>query len=230
MKFSDRDIEQYLESGRIVIDPIPPAERINGASVDLRLGERFRLFDTSYAASVIDLSGARIDIDRQVDMVMRNEIVLGPSDLLYLHPGEMALGATMESVTLPDDIVGWINGRSSLARLGLMVHITAHAVDPGWSGQLVLEFYNSGKLPLALRAGMPIRCRRRPCGPTTSGPTPNMSARADRCRAASAAIGRETRSARARSSLSLSRFSSSGPCGRRRSGFPGAPGRTPHSS
>jgi dCTP deaminase len=156
MKFSDRDIEQYLESGRIVIDPIPPAERINGASVDLRLGERFRLFDTSYAASVIDLSGARIDIDRQVDMVMRNEIVLGPSDLLYLHPGEMALGATMESVTLPDDIVGWINGRSSLARLGLMVHITAHAVDPGWSGQLVLEFYNSGKLPLALRAGMPI--------------------------------------------------------------------------
>jgi dCTP deaminase len=156
MKFSDRDIEQYLESGRIVIDPIPPADRINGASVDLRLGERFRLFDTSYAASVIDLSGARIDIDRQVDMVMRNEIVLGPSDLLYLHPGEMALGATMESVTLPDDIVGWINGRSSLARLGLMVHITAHAVDPGWSGQLVLEFYNSGKLPLALRAGMPI--------------------------------------------------------------------------
>jgi dCTP deaminase len=143
MKFSDRDIEQYLESGRIVIDPIPPAERINGASVDLRLGERFRLFDTSYAASVIDLSGARIDIDRQ-------------GDLLYLHPGEMALGATMESVTLPDDIVGWINGRSSLARLGLMVHITAHAVDPGWSGQLVLEFYNSGKLPLALRAGMPI--------------------------------------------------------------------------
>ncbi len=156
MKFSDRDIEQYLESGRIVIDPVPPAERINGASVDLRLGERFRLFDTSYAASVIDLSGARIDIERQVDMVMRNEIVLGPNDLLYLHPGEMALGATMESVTLPDDIVGWINGRSSLARLGLMVHITAHAVDPGWSGQLVLEFYNSGKVPLGLRPGMPI--------------------------------------------------------------------------
>lgn len=63
---------------------------------------------------------------------------------------------TLESVTLPADLVGWLDGRSSLARLGLMVHVTAHRIDPGWSGCIVLEFYNSGKLPLALRPGMLI--------------------------------------------------------------------------
>lgn len=75
---------------------------------------------------------------------------------LFLHPGELALAVTYESVTLPADLVGWLDGRSSLARLGLMVHVTAHRIDPGWSGCIVLEFYNSGKLPLALRPGMPI--------------------------------------------------------------------------
>ncbi len=76
---------------------------------------------------------------------------------------------TLESVTLPADLVGWLDGRSSLARLGLMVHVTAHRIDPGWSGCIVLEFYNSGKLPLALRPGMligalsfePLSARRR---------------------------------------------------------------------
>ena len=74
----------------------------------------------------------------------------------FLHPGELALAVTYESVTLPADLVGWLDGRSSLARLGLMVHVTAHRIDPGWSGCIVLEFYNSGKLPLALRPGMLI--------------------------------------------------------------------------
>lgn len=70
--------------------------------------------------------------------------------------GELALAVTLESVTIPDDLVGWLDGRSSLARLGLMVHVTAHRIDPGWQGRIVLEFYNSGKLPLALRPGMLI--------------------------------------------------------------------------
>jgi dCTP deaminase len=74
----------------------------------------------------------------------------------FLHPGELALAITHESVTLPADIVGWLDGRSSLARLGLMVHVTAHRIDPGWSGNIVLEFFNSGKLPLALRPFMKI--------------------------------------------------------------------------
>ena len=63
---------------------------------------------------------------------------------------------THESVTLPDDLIGWLDGRSSLARLGLMVHATAHRIDPGWSGQIVLECFNAGKLPLAMRPGMTV--------------------------------------------------------------------------
>lgn len=156
MHLSDRDIEAYLADGRIRIDPTPPADRINGASVDLTLSDRFRLFDTQHAASAIDLAGSREDVAAQIDQVMRQEVVLAEEERFYLHPGEMALGATVETVTLPEDVIGWINGRSSLARLGLMVHITAHAVDPGWSGPLVLEFFNSGRLPLALKAGMRI--------------------------------------------------------------------------
>lgn len=75
---------------------------------------------------------------------------------LSFASGELALAVTLESVTIPDDLVGWLDGRSSLARLGLMVHVTAHRIDPGWQGRIVLEFYNSGKLPLALRPGMLI--------------------------------------------------------------------------
>ena len=63
---------------------------------------------------------------------------------------------TLGSVTWPGNIVGWLDGRSSLARLGLMVHVTAHRIEPGWSGNIVLEFFNSGKLPLALKPGMKI--------------------------------------------------------------------------
>lgn len=91
-----------------------------------------------------------------LENVMSDEITLTEDEVFYLHPGELALAVTLESVTLPDNLVGWLDGRSSLARLGLMVHVTAHRIDPGWHGQIVLEFYNSGKLPLALRPGMVI--------------------------------------------------------------------------
>ena len=87
---------------------------------------------------------------------MGDEIFISEQDTFVLHPGELALGITLEAITLPDDLVGWLDGRSSLARLGLMVHVTAHRIDPGWSGNIVLEFFNSGKLPLALRPGMAI--------------------------------------------------------------------------
>ncbi len=156
MKFSDKDIHRKLKTGNIVIEPMPPIERINGASVDLLLGPKFRTFDGTSRLSAIDLSGNREITERQIDRVMNREIVIGQGELFYLHPGEMALGATLETIILPNNIVGWINGRSSLARLGLMIHITAHEVAPGWSGELVLEFYNSGKVPLGMRPGMPI--------------------------------------------------------------------------
>ena len=155
MRLCDRDIEACLESGRIVIEPRPTSEQISGISVDLTLGNSFRVFN-DHAAPYVDLSGSREQIDQTLNSIMSKEIVLGEKEAFFLHPGELALAVTRESVGLPDDLVGWLDGRSSLARLGLMVHVTAHRIDPGWSGQIVLEFVNGGKLPIALRPGMTI--------------------------------------------------------------------------
>jgi dCTP deaminase len=155
MRLCDRDIESYLDAGRIVIEPRPPEQCINGVSVDLRLGNFFRVFN-DHAAPYIDLSGPREEVDRAINRIMGKEIELGADEAFFLHPGELALAITAEYITLPEDVVGWLDGRSSLARLGLMVHVTAHRIDPGWSGPIVLECFNSGKLPLALRPGMTI--------------------------------------------------------------------------
>jgi len=155
MKLSDADILQALRDRRIVIDPAPGETAINGASVDLRLGPKFRVF-SMHTGSHIDLGTSRAEIAAAIERTMSDEIVMGDDAVFYLHPGELVLGATMERVELATDICGTINGRSSLARLGLMVHSTAHFVDPGWRGELVLEFYNCGRLPLGLRPGMPV--------------------------------------------------------------------------
>lgn len=155
MRLCDRDIIQALDEEQIVIDPRPDDAKISGVSVDLRLGDRFRVF-SSHQTPYIDLSGSREEVDRAVEQVMSDEILIAGGERFVLHPGELALGITLESITLPADLVGWLDGRSSLARLGLMVHVTAHRIDPGWSGNIVLEFFNSGKLPLALQPGMSI--------------------------------------------------------------------------
>ncbi|WP_448214281.1 dCTP deaminase [Colwellia sp. MEBiC06753] len=155
MRLCDQDIERCLAQEKIIITPKPDASMISGVSVDIRLGNEFRVF-TNNTAPYIDLSGPREEVQKQMNTVMGDEIVIPDGEAFFLHPGELALAVTYESVTLPADIVGWLDGRSSLARLGLMVHVTAHRIDPGWSGQIVLEFYNSGKLPLALRPKMKI--------------------------------------------------------------------------
>ncbi|ASB00938.1 dCTP deaminase [Proteus mirabilis] len=155
MRLCDRDIIQWLDEGKLVIEPRPPIERINGATADVRLGNQFRVFQ-GHTAAYIDLSGPKNEVNEALERVMSDEIVLPEGEAFYLHPGELALAVTLESVTLPDNVVGWLDGRSSLARLGLMVHVTAHRIDPGWHGHIVLEFFNSGKLPLALRPGMVI--------------------------------------------------------------------------
>jgi len=155
MRLSDKDIEQSINAGKINIEPTPDSSMISGVSVDIRLGNEFRVFK-EHTAPYIDLSGPKEEMQKAMNSVMSDEIHIEDGDAFFLHPGELALAVTYESVTLPDDIVGWLDGRSSLARLGLMVHVTAHRIDPGWSGQIVLEFYNSGKLPLALRPKMKI--------------------------------------------------------------------------
>lgn len=155
MKLSDKDIIQHLKVGKIAVNPEPSHDKIKGISVDLRLDNRFRVFN-DHTAPYIDLSGPKDEVQQIMDTVMGEEITIPEGEAFFLHPGELALAATYESVTIPDDLVGWLDGRSSLARLGLMVHVTAHRIDPGWHGQIVLEIFNSGKLPLALRPGMDI--------------------------------------------------------------------------
>ncbi|QTH63742.1 dCTP deaminase [Psychrosphaera ytuae] len=155
MRLCDTDIIKKLDAGEINIVPRPSNELISGITVDLTLGNKFRVFQDHHAP-YIDLSGPKEATQKALESVMGDEIVMQEDQAFFLHPGELALAITHESITLPNNLVGWLDGRSSLARLGLMVHVTAHRIDPGWSGNIVLEFYNSGKLPLALKPHMKI--------------------------------------------------------------------------
>ena len=98
MRLCDRDIEAWLDEGRLSINPRPPVERINGATVDVRLGNKFRTF-RGHTAAFIDLSGPKDEVSAALDRVMSDEIVLDESEAFYLHPGELALAVTLESVT-----------------------------------------------------------------------------------------------------------------------------------
>lgn len=153
MKLSDVDIEQAIRDGKIQIDPPVTEECIGSFSIDLRLGAVFRTFVPT-AAPFIDLSDS--DGIYSPSQIVMEERRLEEGGKYFLHPGEFALGITRERVKLADDVVGWLDGRSSLARVGLMIHITAHTIDPGWDGQITLEFFNSGRLPLALSPGLRI--------------------------------------------------------------------------
>ena len=153
MKLSDVDVIEWLRQGEIRIDPAPTPECFGSFSIDLRLGNTFRVFDHS-GIPYLDL-GEIGGIHARTKQVTR-EVIVNDGGGFYLHPGEMALGITRECVTIPNHLVGWLDGRSSLARVGLLVHLTAHTIDPGWNGQITLEFFNSGRLPLALRPGMRI--------------------------------------------------------------------------
>lgn len=155
MRLCDKDIKKHLTLGDIKISPAPNEQSVSGVTVDVTLGSKFRVFQ-EHAAPYIDLSGPKHEVQAALDRVMSDEIAIGQGESFFLHPGQLAIAVTHESITLPGNMVGWLDGRSSLARLGLMVHVTAHRIDPGWSGNIVLEFFNSGKLPLALRPGMKI--------------------------------------------------------------------------
>jgi dCTP deaminase len=144
---SDRTIKELVEAGRIEIDPYDPA-RVQPSSVDLRLGDRIRVFTNTHRRSVVDLRQASEDLTELV--------ALEPGKPFILHPHEFVLGITEERVGLPDDVVGRIEGKSSLGRLGLLIHSTAGFVDPGWRGRLTLELANILNLPITLYAGMPV--------------------------------------------------------------------------
>lgn len=152
MKLSDVHILEKIAAQEIIIVPPISEESLGSFSIDLRLGYHFRVFKHE-GYPFIDLASDHLF--SMSDDFMQN-IIIDEHQAFYLHPGELALGMTLERITLPNDIAGWLDGRSSLARVGLMVHITAHTIDPGWEGHITLEFVNVGRLPLALRPKMRI--------------------------------------------------------------------------
>ncbi|MCY4174861.1 MAG: dCTP deaminase [Acidimicrobiaceae bacterium] len=146
MILSDRSIRDALSAGRIVIDPLDE-QAVQPSSVDLRLADSFRVFRNHTLSHIDvkqDLSGLTTLVDARSD------------DPFILHPGEFVLGATLERVTLADDLVARLEGKSSLGRLGLLIHSTAGFVDPGFDGQLTLELSNVASLPITLYPSMRI--------------------------------------------------------------------------
>ena len=146
MILSDRTIREQLDAGRVVIDPLDPAD-IQPSSVDLHLGHLFRVF-RNHTMGHIDVKQNLEDLTELVEVT--------DADPFMLHPGEFVLGSTLERVALPDDLVGRLEGKSSLGRLGLLIHSTAGFVDAGWDGQLTLELSNVANLPITLYPGMKI--------------------------------------------------------------------------
>jgi dCTP deaminase len=146
MVLSDRTMKEELAAGRLVIDPLNPQD-IQPASIDVHLDRVFRVFKVS--------SRPYIDIREPMDD-LTEEVVVEDERPFFIHPGEFVLGSTSETVTLPDDIVAQVEGKSSLGRIGLLIHATAGYVDPGWTGKLTLELSNVAKMPIALYCGMKI--------------------------------------------------------------------------
>lgn len=146
MILSDGSIRELLAAGRIVIDPLAE-EAVQPSSVDVRVGDGFRVF-ANHRHPVIDPRLGQTDLTELVEVK--------EGDPFILHPGEFVLGSTFERVSLPDDLVARLEGKSSLGRLGLLVHATAGFVDAGFDGWLTLELSNVATLPIAIYPGMKI--------------------------------------------------------------------------
>ena len=146
MLLSDRDIRTEIEAGRVVVEPFDEA-MIQPSSVDVRLDKFFRVFE-NHKYSVIDPSAEQPELTR--------EVIAEGDEAFILHPGEFVLASTYEVITLPDDIAGRLEGKSSLGRLGLLTHSTAGFIDPGFSGHITLELSNVANLPVKLFPGMKI--------------------------------------------------------------------------
>lgn len=146
MVLSDRDIREWLDAEQLRIDPL--ADRaVQPASVDVRLSSHFLVFR--------NMRDSFIDIRRDQSELYEH-IEVDEDRPFLLHPGEFVLGSTVERITLPRELVARLEGKSSLGRLGLVVHATAGYVDPGWDGCLTLELSNLATLPIALYPDMKI--------------------------------------------------------------------------
>jgi dCTP deaminase len=139
------EILKLIKSKELTINPYQP-KNIGPASIDFHLDNSFRVFKRSSTGLVV---GKKFDYKKVTKLITN-------IDSLNLLPGQSAHGITVESLTLPQNICGWIQGKSSLARIGLMVHITANFIHPGTSGKQVLEMTNAGPIPLTIKVGIPI--------------------------------------------------------------------------
>ena len=146
MVLSDRTIRAEIEAGRIAFDPFDP-RLIQPSSVDVRVDRAFRVFHNARYPF--------IDVRRQMDD-LTEMVTVSDDEPFILHPGEFVLGQTLERVRLPDDLVARLEGKSSLGRLGLLIHSTAGFVDAGFEGNLTLELSNVANLPITIYHGMPI--------------------------------------------------------------------------
>jgi dCTP deaminase len=143
---SDRDIRAQINEKRVGVEPFEEA-MIQPSSVDVRLDKFFRVFE-NHKYEVIDPALEQPELTR--------EIIAEDGEAFILHPGEFVLASTYEVITLPDDIAGRLEGKSSLGRLGLLTHSTAGFIDPGFSGHITLELSNVANLPVKLYPGMKI--------------------------------------------------------------------------
>ena len=146
MLLSDRDIKSEIDKKRVVLEPCD-LNMIQPSSVDVRLDRLFRTFENHKYAH-IDPAENQPELTREVGVAS--------DEAFILHPGEFVLGSTYEVITLPDDIAGRLEGKSSLGRLGLLTHSTAGFIDPGFSGHVTLELSNVANLPIKLWPGMKI--------------------------------------------------------------------------
>ena len=146
MILSDRSIREAIASGRLGVDPYDPA-LVQPSSIDVRLDGKFLVFRNT--------KRAYIDVKQPAEDLMEM-IEVGPDEPMFLHPHEFVLGNTVERVRIADDLVGRLEGRSSLGRLGVVIHSTAGFLDPGYEGHITLEISNLANLPVALYPRMRI--------------------------------------------------------------------------
>ncbi len=147
MILPDHEIRTLLHQGKIVVSPIDEDVQIQPAGIDLRLGNEFRIFRI--------ISTPYIDTKKQSE-AYTEKIIINDEDPFIIHPGEFVLGSIKEYIKLPDDLMGVVDGRSSLGRLGVVVHSTSASINPGWEGHFVLEITNIGKMPVALYPGQRV--------------------------------------------------------------------------
>ncbi len=152
MILSDRSLREQLAAGRIVIEPLDES-LIQPSSIDVRISHLFRVF-RNHTAGVIDVKQDQTAMTELVEMPI-DERGVGAEPFM-LHPGEFVLGSTLERIAVPDDLVGRVEGKSSLGRLGLLIHSTAGFIDAGFDGHITLELANVASLPITLYPGMKI--------------------------------------------------------------------------